>query len=239
MAIVVVATLVISATPADAMHISEGALPPAWATLWTLLMIPFVMKGVWELRARAKTDRMFKPFIALVGSALFIISCMPVPVPVVGATSHPCGCGLSAILIGPWLTALVSSVALMLQALFLAHGGVTTLGANTLSMGVMGAFAGLAVFRLALKSGTSTWTAAFMAGVVSDWVTYLFTSFFLASGLADGGSFFSMFLSITVAFIPTQAPLGILEGFITAGAYCFVEQRRPELLPVWAGKGSA
>ena len=39
-----------------------------------------------------------------------------------------------------------------------------------------------------------------------------------------------MFLAIIVAFIPTQLPLGILEGFLTAGAYRFVRSRRPELL---------
>jgi hypothetical protein len=32
------------------------------------------------------------------------------------------------------------------------------------------------------------------------------------------------------AFVPTQLPLGIAEGFVTAAAYRFILLRRPELL---------
>jgi cobalt/nickel transport system permease protein len=39
-----------------------------------------------------------------------------------------------------------------------------------------------------------------------------------------------MFWTIVVAFVPTQLPLGIFEGFIAAGAYRFVRARRPEYL---------
>ena len=76
---------------------------------------------------------------------------MPVPVPVVGSCSHPAGTGLAALMIGPAATAVIASIALFLQALFLAHGGLTTLGANLFSMGVAGAFAGYGAFLLARR----------------------------------------------------------------------------------------
>jgi cobalt/nickel transport system permease protein len=159
-------------------------------------------------------------------------------VPTAGTCSHPCGTGMAAILIGPSLTVVVASIALVLQALFLAHGGLTTLGANIFSMGVMGAFTGYGVFVLAKRLGAPWVVAAFMAGLLSDWVVYAGTSFSLATALHGDGSVASMFLTILLAFVPTQVPLGILEGFITAGAYRLVHNRRPEFLGMLA-KGGA
>lgn len=215
---------------AHAMHISEGILQPKWAALWFLLSVPFLAWGLRDLRVRSERQPAFKPLVALVGAAVFIISCMPIPVPVAGSCSHPCGTGLAAILIGPSLTVVVSSVALTLQALFLSHGGLTTLGADIFSMGVAGAFSAWLFFRLLRGAGVPCLAAAFVAGIASDWCTYSVTAFELACALHGAGSLWSMFLTILVSFIPTQLPLGILEGVLTAGAYRFIFRRRPELL---------
>jgi cobalt/nickel transport system permease protein len=40
----------------------------------------------------------------------------------------------------------------------------------------------------------------------------------------------SLFVTVVAAFVPTQLPLGILEGFLTGGALAFVHERRPDLL---------
>ncbi len=225
--------------PAHAMHISEGILPPQWAALWFALAIPFIAWGLRDLRVRSKEEPHLKSMVGLVGAAVFVISCMPIPVPTAGTCSHPCGTGMAAIFIGPTLTVVVASIALTLQALFLAHGGLTTLGANILSMGVMGAFTGYGIFVLARRLGASWFVAAFLAGVLSDWVVYAGTSFFLATALHGDGSLGTMFLTILVAFIPTQVPLGILEGIIAASAYRFVQVRRPEILVMLAKEGTA
>ena len=224
--------------PAYAMHISEGILPVHWAALWFALAIPFVAWGLRNLRIRSKEEPHLKAMVGLVGAAVFVVSCMPIPVPTAGTCSHPCGTGIAAILIGPTLTVVVASVALVLQALFLAHGGLTTLGANILSMGVMGAFTGYGVFVLARRFGAPWVVAAFLAGLLSDWAVYAGTSFFLATALHGDGSLATMFWTITLAFVPTQLPLGILEGFLSAGCYSFVHSRRPEFLGMLA-KGVA
>lgn len=223
-------TVLLTAPGVYAMHIAEGILPFQWATAWYLVSLPFLARGLFVLRKRSAENPLFKVLVALVGAAVFIISCMPIPVPTAGTCSHPVGTGLAAILIGPSLTVVVTSIALLLQALFLAHGGLTTLGADIVSMGVAGAFAGYGVFLLVRRFGGSIWLAAFLAGICSDWATYLVTSFELASGLASNGSFTTLFPAIVVAFVPTQIPLGILEGVITAIAVRFVMSRRPELV---------
>lgn len=219
-----------SPSAAYAMHIPEGVLPAQWAGLWYLVAIPFVVWGVRDLRARNRETPLLKPMVGLTGAAIFVISCMPIPVPVAGSCSHPCGTGLAAILIGPQLTVLITSIALLLQALFLSHGGLTTLGANITSMGVAGAFSGYAVFHLARRAGLPVLSAAFLAGVLSDWMTYATTSFELASALHGAGSLGKMFIAIVVAFVPTQLPLGILEGILAAGVYRFILLHRPRLL---------
>ncbi len=218
--------------PAHAMHISEGILPPQWAFLWFALAMPFIAWGLRTLRIRSKEEPQLKAMVGLVGAAVFVISCMPIPVPTAGTCSHPCGTGIAAILIGPTLTVVVASIALVLQALFLAHGGLTTLGANILSMGVMGAFTGYGIFVVARRFGAPWVVAAFLAGLLSDWVVYAGTSFFLTAALHGDGSFGTMFLTILVAFVPTQLPLGILEGILSAGCYSFVRARRPEFLGI-------
>lgn len=215
-------------TPAHAMHITEGILPFGWASLWFIAAAPFVGFALYKLK-RDKTVASTKPLLGMMGAAVFIISCMPVPVPTAGTCSHPAGTAMAAILIGPAYTVIAAAVALLLQALFLAHGGLSTWGANVFSMGVVGGFAGYAAYKGMTRLGLPIVVAAFFAGVVGDWATYAMTSFELAAALAAPGGFSGLFRTILIAFTPTQLPLGILEGFITAGAVKFLHSRRPEL----------
>jgi cobalt/nickel transport system permease protein len=155
---------------------------------------------------------------------------MPIPVPSTATCSHPCGTGLGALLIGPGPTVVVASIALFFQALFLSHGGFSTLGANIVSMGVAGAFSAYLLFHLLRRMQVPIFAAALAAGIISDWATYTMTSVELAAVLRNHGSFWSMFAFMMAVFVPTQVPLGIAEGVVTALAYRFVLERRPELL---------
>jgi cobalt/nickel transport system permease protein len=214
---------------ARAMHLAEGLLPLPWAVGWSLVALPFVALGLRRLRAK-REEPLHKPFVAMMAAAVFAISCLPVPVPTAGTCSHPCGTGLAAILMGPLETVLVTVVALLLQALFLAHGGLSTLGADTVSMGVAGAFVGYGAFRALVALGASRGVAAFAAGVLSDWATYATTAFQLASALHGTRSVGEAFGIVALAFVPTQLPLGLLEGALCVGALAFLEKRRPDLL---------
>lgn len=212
------------------MHLADGILPLPWAAAFTAMAVPFVLVGIALLRRRSDRDPRLKPLVAMVAAAVFVLSAMPIPVPFVGTCSHPCGTGLAAVLVGPWMAVLVTVVALVLQALFLAHGGFTTLGADVLSMGVAGAFAGYGVFWLLRRAGAHLALAAFGAGLVSDWATYAVTSLELAAGLRGARPFLEVLGAVALAFVPTQLPLGILEALLTAGAVAFMARRRPDLL---------
>ncbi|MDA8169971.1 MAG: energy-coupling factor ABC transporter permease [Nitrospiraceae bacterium] len=216
---------------AYAMHISEGILPLDWCLLWYAASAPFVLYGLWRLKKLSGADLSFKPLVGLMAAMVFIISAMPIPVPTAGTCSHPCGTGISGILLGPGISILVALVALLLQALFLAHGGISTLGANLFSMGIVGSLTGYVVFK-ALRGffRVGLFPAGFAAGLLADWMTYLTTSFELASGIRGHDPFMPLFIKIAVAFVPTQLPLGILEGFGTAGMVILLSRKRPDIL---------
>lgn len=217
------------------MHLAEGILPPLHAALWGAAAAPFLAWGLRAVRRRVAGDPDQKPLIALVGAAVFIVSCMPIPVPFTGTCSHPCGTGLAAVLIGAGPTVVVAALALTLQALFLSHGGLSTLGINLMGMGVVAALVAVASFRGLRALGASGVAAAFAAGLLSDWATYAITALGLGLLAPSGPDFWRQFGITAVAFAPTQIPLGVLEGMVSAAAWRFLSVRRPELLAQGAG----
>jgi cobalt/nickel transport system permease protein len=112
----------------------------------------------------------------------------------------------------------------------MAHGGLSTLGADIVSMGIVGSFAGYGTFRILRGFGLGLGVAAFFAGLITDWATYMTTSVELASGIRGNEPFMPLLLKIMTAFIPTQLPLGLLEGAMTAGMVTLLARKRPDLL---------
>jgi cobalt/nickel transport system permease protein len=220
----------LTAETAHAMHISEGILPWNWALLWFVVAMPFGAYGLYRLKKQASLDLSFKPLVGLMAAVVFIISCMPVPVPLAGTCSHPCGTGIAGILLGPAISVLITAAALLIQALFLAHGGLSTWGADIVSMGVVGSFMGYFTFRLLRLLKVNMATAGFLAGLFADWATYLATAAELALGIRGNSPFLPLFTKILLAFVPTQLPLGILEGAMTAGMVVLLYRKRPDLL---------
>ena len=228
--VLVLGLLFLYPTPVYAMHIAEGILPANWAAVWYVIAVIFVAIGIRIIKKKTREVRGLMPLLGVAGAAIFLISVFPVPVPVTGSCSHPCGTPLGAILVGPFISTVLGALALLIQALFLAHGGISTWGANIVSMALVGSFVGFGAFVLFRRFNAPIFVAAFAAGLFGDWATYATTSFELASALHGTGSLWGMFVAIAIAFAPTQLPLGILEGLFTGGVVAFIYQRRPELL---------
>lgn len=212
------------------MHITEGILPAEWAAVWFVPAGVAVAAGVREIQKQVKERPVRKPFFALLGAAVFIISLLPIPVPVAGTSSHPCGTPLAAILVGPWISAVLAAVALFLQALFFAHGGLTTLGANIVAEGIVGSVLAFAVFALLRKAGLPLLAAGAAAGFLGDLAVYLTTSVEMALALHGSQPLPAAVLTIFLAYLPTQLPLAVLEGAFTGLVLRFVSERRPDLL---------
>lgn len=208
------------------MHIQDGFIVGKWALGWFGTASVFLAKGIYDIKKRARVVLTFKPLLGLISAAVFFISILPVPIFGLGTSSHATGTPMAAILVGPFVTTVLTFIALLLQATFFAHGGFTTLGANTFSMGVVGSFVGYGIFRLGRKMGISLWLAACLAGIIGDLAVYLTTSFQLAYG---GVQKLSVITFIGL-YMPSQVPLSILEGLVTGGMISYISRVRPDIL---------
>jgi cobalt/nickel transport system permease protein len=208
----------------------EGFLPLNWCVFWYILALPVVAYGAHKMNMMIKQNRDILPLLAVAGAFIFVLSSLKMP-SVTGSCSHPTGTGIGAILFGPWITAALSIIVLIFQALFLAHGGITTLGANTFSMGIVGPIVGYLVYKACMKQNLNLYLAVFLAALFADWFTYIVTSIELAVAFpaASGGvlASFEAFLGI---FAITQVPLAIVEGAVSALLFKYIVQLRGDVL---------
>ena len=211
------------------MHIMEGFLPSPWWEIWTIVSIPITAYGVYRLSKITKERPAAKPLLALMGAFIFILSALKLP-SVTGSSSHPTGSGLAAIIFGPAVASVLSVIVLVFQALLLAHGGLTTLGANTVSMGIVGPALAFGVWIVGKKARLPTSLVVFMAVALSDLATYVVTSAQLALAFPTSVGFFDSFLTFGAIYAVTQIPLAIGEGLLAVLLFDFLANYRGELL---------
>ena len=210
------AVLGLSTVSASAMHIAEGYLPKTWAFGWMAVCVPFVVAGFLSIRKKVERSPRAKVLLAMCGAFAFVLSALKIP-SVTGSCSHPTGVGLGAILFGPTATTILGLVVLLFQALLLAHGGLTTLGANLFSMAIVGPLVSWAVYHALKKAGARPAVAVFCAAALGDLLTYVTTSFQL--GVVYGNV--AEYLTI---FAVTQIPLAIAEGLLTVVVFNVLEK---------------
>lgn len=197
------------------MHIMEGFLPVSHAVGWTLAALPCVAAGVVALRRQLAAQPQLRPVLGLAAAFAFVLSALKLP-SVSGSSSHATGVGLGALLFGPWVMVPIGTVVLLFQALLLAHGGLTTLGANVFSMAVVGPWVAYGVFRAAGGLGLGLSASVFFAACLGDLATYLCTSIQLAWAFPDPvGGFIAALQKFVGIFAFTQLPLAISEGLLT------------------------
>lgn len=117
------------------MHIMEGFLPKEHSIGWLIAALPFLIFGAMKIQNILKDKPEYKMLLGLAAAFIFVLSALKIP-SVTGSSSHATGVGLSAILFGPAVSSILSGIVLLFQALLLAHGGITTWGANVFSMGI-------------------------------------------------------------------------------------------------------
>lgn len=206
--------VIFSATSAQAMHISEGFLPLQWAIFWWLVTLPFLILGFKSLSKITQKNPELKLLLALAGAFGFVLSALKLP-SVTGSSSHPTGTGLGTILFGPSVMVVLGSLVLVFQAILLAHGGLTTLGANIFSMAIAGTYVAYIVYRLMTNLGKPK-LAIFFGAMWGDLATYLVTSLQLAIAFpAVNGGIMTSLVKFASIFALTQIPLAITEGFLT------------------------
>lgn len=215
----------LASTPitASAMHIMEGFLSPFWALFWMVICVPFLIMGYKSIaKAHAKSSRALI-LLALCGAFAFVLSALKIP-SVTGSCSHPTGVGLGAILFGPYAMSIVGLIILFFQALLIAHGGITTIGANTFSMGIVGPIVSFTTYKLGRKYGMKTSVAVFLAAFLGNVLTYVMTSVQLGLAFPEAGNMIASIGKFLGVFVFTQLPLAVVEGILTVIVFGIIEK---------------
>ncbi|MEK6438576.1 energy-coupling factor ABC transporter permease [Pseudonocardia sp. T1-2H] len=197
------------------MHIAEGYLPPLHAAAWTVAAAPFVLQGGRAVVRQVREDPESKLLLGAAGAFSFVLSALKIP-SVTGSCSHPTGTGLGAVLFRPPVMALLGTIVLFFQAVLLAHGGLTTLGANAFSMAIVGPWVAYGAYRLTRSLGGGLGFGIFVAASLGDLSTYCVTSVQLALAFPDPTSgILGAIAKFGSIFAVTQVPLAISEGLLT------------------------
>ncbi|HSA37269.1 MAG TPA: energy-coupling factor ABC transporter permease [Methanoregula sp.] len=212
------------------MHIMEGGLSWQWCLVWWVIALPCLVYGIHQLKKTLAADREALPLLGVTGGFIFILSSLKLP-SVTGSCSHPTGTGLSAISFGPWITSLVCTVVLLFQSLFLAHGGLSVLGANIVSMGLVGPLAGYTIYRLLRETSIGIYPTVFFVTALTDIFTYVTTSLELALAYpSETGGVAGSFILYLAVFAVTQIPLAIVEGIVFALVFKYIITLKPDIL---------
>ena len=213
------------------MHLAEGVLPLSQALPWSALAAPAVY---WSLRGEQRTRRdapSSSVVMAGVTSLLFAGTLLPLPVPVVGATSHICLTPVLALVVGVRRIVWPTFFVLLLQAVFFAHGGLTTLGVNTLTLGLLGPLTTVGFWALLQRLGVDGALRVALACGVGGLSVYVADAAVLAVALSNVAAPATTFGAVLIGFAPVQIPLAVLEAVVSVGIVRLLATRRPDLLP--------
>ena len=200
---------------ASAMHIMEGYLPATHCVAWGAICIPFLVMGIINIKKTVKEKPKTIMILAMSGAFIFVVSSLKIP-SVTGSCSHMTGTGLAAILFGVTSTSILGIIVLIFQAILLAHGGITTLGANTFSMAIAGPIVAYLLYNAGKKMNINRKVNIFVAAALGDLLTYCVTSIQLAIAYpSPTGGVMASAAKFLAVFAPTQVPLAIIEGILT------------------------
>jgi cobalt/nickel transport system permease protein len=181
----------------------------------------------WALRrVRTTLNDSAIVMMAVMSALIFVLQMLNFPV-AGGTSGHFAGGAAAAIVLGLWPAVVVMAAVVTIQALFFADGGITALGANMLTIAIIGPLVGSAISG-ALARFSTTRSARMVAAFVAAWFACV------ASALGAG----------VLLWIAGRAPLaaalgamglwhaliGIGEGAITAGLVGYLLAVRPDLL---------
>lgn len=217
--------IIMNPITSNAMHIMEGFLPMKWSIVWSIVFIPFLLIGLKSINNIVKEEPKKKVLLALSGAFVFVLSALKIP-SLTGSCSHPTGVGLGAILFGPSVMSVLGTIVLLFQSLLLAHGGLTTLGANAFSMAIVGPIVTFLLYKFMKKRNVNTTFNVFFSTALGDLATYTVTAIQLALAFPDpvGGIMGSAVKFLGVFFI-TQIPIAIAEGLLTTIIYNLITEK--------------
>jgi cobalt/nickel transport system permease protein len=216
------------------MHIPDGFIPLWQCAVYGAIALLFIIFAF--LRGQESLNEKNIPLMAVLAAGLFAIMSLNIPIPG-GSSGHMVGAAMVAIIfMSPWAAIIVITLVLIVQGIFFGDGGITTLGANIINMGVCGGFVGYYTFKglygpkmgqdgvlvgtgilsKRLAIGIAAWLAIFLSACLAAVELFWAGTFPLESGLLYMGGY--------------HAVIGIFEAIITVIVISTIEKIRPDLL---------
>jgi len=199
------------------MHIPDGFLSTP-VTLGTIgVSVTALTYSFKKVNQTIKPEQI--PLMGLLASFVFMIQLFSFPIGV-GTSVHLTGALLLSILLGPRAGFIIMAVSLLALSLLFQHGGIFSLGANLLNMGLVGCFVGYGFYRLIPGERWSL----IIAGVGSGIISAILCALELAA---------SNMLEMSVALktmMLIYGVTGLIEGTITLLILDFLRKIKPELL---------
>ena len=216
------------------MHLAEGMLPASQVIGSSAVALPILIWSIRGEQLERRNNPMSSVLMASVTSVLFAATLLPLPVPIVGATSHICLTPLFALIVGVRRIVWPTFFVLLLQALFFAHGGITTLAINLLTLGFIGPLCSVGLWTLLRKIGFNNAIGLGLACGLGGLSVYVTDALVLGAALADAVEPINTFITVLFGFAPVQVPLSILEAVVSVKIVQMIAERRADLETRWA-----
>lgn len=204
------------------MHIPDAFIPITQSIVYWIIALVFIALALRWARTEMTEEKI--PLVAVLAAGIFAIQAFNIPV-TMGTSGHLVGGALVAIILGsPFAAIFILTMVLVIQSVVFGDGGITTMGANILNMGVIGGFVGFYTFR-GLVSVTrnqnvsiflAAWLACFIPALAAAVEMYFAGTFPLVPGLISMGLY--------------HAVIGMIEGFITVAAVNLIATARPDVV---------
>ena len=211
------------------MHIPDAFIPIWQGAIYWLLALLFVALALRWARNEMNEEKL--PLVAVLAAGIFALQSFNLPVSM-GTSGHLVGGALAAIILGsPFAAIFILTMVLIVQGVLFGDGGITTMGANIINMGVIGGFVGFYSFKGILRMTKSMPVSAFVAA----WLACLVPALAAAFEMFFAGTFPLVAGLITMGVY--HAVIGILEGLVTIAAIYLITSVRPDLVETGAIRG--
>jgi len=210
------------------MHVPDGILPTTVVAAGYAAAIPVTWYSVRKINQK-ENPRQDIPKASLLTAAFFVVSWIHIPIP--PTSVHLVLNGLIGALLGYFAFPAIL-IGLFFQAIMFQHGGLTTLGINSVIMGLP-ALLSYYIFRLRktvkkeskITTGIFGFLAGFIGIAISAFLYVVIVITTISAGI-DVQTERAAIYSLALAHLPLAA----IEGIFTAMVTVFLQKVQPKLL---------
>jgi cobalt/nickel transport system permease protein len=197
-------------------------MPLSQGLVYWAIALFFVWLALRWARREMNEERI--PLVAVLAAGIFALQSFNLPVSM-GTSGHLVGGALIAIVLGsPYAAVFILTLVLIVQGVFFGDGGITTMGANIINMGVIGGFVGYYAFT-GLSMATTRMEGPVFAAA---WFACLIPALACAVEMRVAGTF--PLREGLIAMGLYHAAIGFIEGFVTVAAIRLIVTARPDIV---------